>query len=117
MNIVKKAIEILWQLSQDVLTIRPVILGVFIRSQKEHGQDVLSGIPPKLRKTVKAVCSDMYGRRLFTQHKRYSANGSKSSLIAFMWRSCIARLGYVAQARTPAVEARAFGRDYNNCKG
>jgi len=28
--------------------------------KKEHGQDVSLWLPPKLRKTVKAVCSDMY---------------------------------------------------------
>ena len=67
-----------------------VILGVLSDRKKSTVKMFLSGMPRKLRKTVKAVCSDMYDGFIYAVQEVFGKR-VKSSLIAFMWRSCIAR--------------------------
>ena len=75
-------------LSQDVLTIRQSSWECY-QIAKEHGQMFLSAAA-EASQTVKAVCSDMYDGFIYAVQEVFG-NGSKSLLIAFMWRSCIAR--------------------------
>jgi hypothetical protein len=79
----KKAIEILWPLSQDVLTIRQSSWGCYQIAKRARSRCfslVYRGSFARRSRLFVPICMTA----LFTQHKRSSANGSKSSLIAFM---------------------------------